>query len=97
MNASRASAMASGSGSDPPLSLTTLPARLRSTGQALFGAVVFGGGNALGYQLSGLGYDHYRSVAPLYAWAAALEILPLAAVLAFRFGRPAPRPGRDGL
>lgn len=74
-----------------------VPARLRSTGQALFGAVVFGGGNALGYQLSGLGYDHYRSVAPLYAWAAALEILPLAAALAFRFGRPAPRPGRDAL
>jgi PPP family 3-phenylpropionic acid transporter len=58
-----------------------VPARLRATGQALFGAVVFGGGNALGYQLSGLGYDHYRSVAPLYAWAAALEILPLAAAL----------------
>ncbi len=74
-----------------------VPARLRSTGQALFGAVVFGGGNALGYQLSGLGYDHYRSAAPLYAWAAALEILPLAAALAFRFGRPAPRPAGGGL
>jgi len=58
-----------------------VPARLRATGQALFGAVVFGGGNALGYQLSGLGYDHYRSAAPLYAWAAALEVLPLAAAL----------------
>jgi PPP family 3-phenylpropionic acid transporter len=55
--------------------------RRAATGQALFGAVVFGGGNALGYQLSGLGYDHYRSVAPLYAWAAALEVLPLAAAL----------------
>ncbi|HYQ82334.1 MAG TPA: MFS transporter [Anaeromyxobacteraceae bacterium] len=54
-----------------------VPARLRATGQALFGAVVFGGGNAVGYQLSGLGYDHYRSAAPLYAWAAALELLPL--------------------
>jgi len=72
-----------------------VPARLRATGQALFGAVVFGGGNALGYQLSGLGYDHYRGAAPLYAWAAALEILPLAAALAFAsaFGtRPRPDP-----
>jgi len=58
-----------------------VPARLRATGQALFGAVVFGGGNALGYGLSGLGYDHYRSAAPLYAWAAALEVLPLAGAL----------------
>jgi PPP family 3-phenylpropionic acid transporter len=58
-----------------------VPARLRATGQALFGAVVFGGGNALGYQLSGLGYDYYGGAAPLYAWAAALEILPLAATL----------------
>ncbi len=74
-----------------------VPARLRATGQALFGAVVFGGGNALGYQLTGLGYDHYRSAAPLYAWAAALEVLPLVAAVAFRLGRPGPRPGSDGL
>ncbi len=72
-----------------------VPARLRATGQALFGAVVFGGGNALGYQLSGLGYDHYRGAAPLYAWAAALELVPLAGALAFAsaFGtRPRPDP-----
>src|SRR5574342_161424 len=56
-----------------------VPARLRATGQALFGAVVFGAGNALGFELSGLGYDHYRGAAPLYAWAAALEIVPLLA------------------
>lgn len=74
-----------------------VPARLRSTGQALFGAVVFGGGGALGYQLSGLGYDHYHSAAPLYAWAAALEILPLVAAAAFRPGGLGPRPGRGGL
>ncbi|HEU4383868.1 MAG TPA: MFS transporter [Anaeromyxobacteraceae bacterium] len=67
-----------------------VPARLRATGQALFGAVVFGGGNALGYQLSGLGYDHYRSVAPLYAWAAGLELVPLCAALALSL---APRTG----
>lgn len=60
--------------------------RLRATGQALFGAVVFGGGNALGYHLSGLGYDRTGSVAPLFAWAAALELIPLAAALAFGRG-----------
>jgi PPP family 3-phenylpropionic acid transporter len=58
-----------------------VPARLRTTGQALFGAVVFGGGNTLGYQLSGRGYEHYGSVAPLFGWAAALELVPLAAAL----------------
>jgi PPP family 3-phenylpropionic acid transporter len=59
-----------------------VPARLRATGQAVYGAVVFGGGNALGYQLAGLGYDRFGGVAPLYAWAAALELFPLAASLA---------------
>jgi len=58
-----------------------VPPRLRTTGQALFGAVVFGGGNALGFQLSGRGYDLYRSVAPLFGWAAALELAPLLAAL----------------
>jgi PPP family 3-phenylpropionic acid transporter len=58
-----------------------VPPRLRTTGQALFGAVVFGGGNTVGYQLSGRGYEHYGSVAPLFGWAAALELLPLAAAL----------------
>ncbi len=72
-----------------------VPARLRATGQALFSAVVFGGGNALGYQLSGLGYDHYRGAAPLYAWAAALELAPLLAALAAASAF-APRPGAPG-
>ena len=58
-----------------------VPVRLRSTGQALFSAVVFGGGNALGYQLSGLGYDHYGAAAPLFWWAGLLELLPLMGVL----------------
>ena len=71
-----------------------VPARLRATGQALFGAVVFGGGNAVGYQLSGLAYDWFDSAAPLYAWAAALELLPLAGVLAFGTALP-PRRVRD--
>jgi len=61
-----------------------VPARLRSTGQAIFSAVVFGGGNALGYQLAGLGYDHYGSVAPLFWWAGLIELLPLTGVLIAR-------------
>ncbi len=50
-----------------------VPPALRATGQALYAAVVFGGGNALGYQLAGLGYDRLGGVAPLYAFAAAAE------------------------
>jgi PPP family 3-phenylpropionic acid transporter len=67
---------------------TLVPPRLRATGQALFSAVVFSGGNALGYELAGRGYDHYGSVAPLFAWSAAVELVPLAvALLAFGRGR----------
>ena len=55
----------------------TVPVRLRATGQAVFSAVVFGAGNAVGYALSGAGYDRFGSAAPLYAFAAALELLPL--------------------
>ena len=54
-----------------------VPAPLRATGQALFTAVVFGVGNAVGYQLAGLGLDHYGRTAPLFAWAGAIELLPL--------------------
>jgi PPP family 3-phenylpropionic acid transporter len=60
-----------------------VPPRLRATGQALFAAVVFAGGNAVGYGLSGAGYDRFGSAAPLFAWAAALELAPLAMVLGF--------------
>lgn len=59
----------------------TVPVRLRASGQALFSALVFGGGNALGYALSGAGYDRFGSAAPLYAYAAALELLPLLLLL----------------
>jgi PPP family 3-phenylpropionic acid transporter len=59
-----------------------VPARLRATGQALFSAVVFGAGNAIAYQLAGAGYDAWGSVAPLFAWGAAVELVPLALVLA---------------
>jgi len=69
-----------------------VPGRLRATGQALFTAVVFGAGNAAGYPLAGRGYDRYGAVAPLYAWAAALELLPLLLVLlAFPASPPAAR------
>jgi PPP family 3-phenylpropionic acid transporter len=50
-----------------------VPDRLRATGQALFSAIVFGGGNAAGYWLSGIGYDTFGGVRALYAWAGAIE------------------------
>lgn len=55
--------------------------RLRATGQAVFSAIVFGGGNALGYALSGLGYDRLGGVGPLFLAAAGAELLALAVVL----------------
>lgn len=58
-----------------------VPAPLRATGQAVFTAVVFGGGNAVGYALSGVGYDRLGGVGPLFAFAAAAELLSLAVVL----------------
>jgi PPP family 3-phenylpropionic acid transporter len=67
-----------------------VPPQLRATGQAIFSAVVFGGGNALGYQLSGLAYDHYGVAAPLFWWAGLIELVPLTGVLIarrrYRFG-----------
>ena len=60
-----------------------VPPRLRATGQALFSAIVFGAGNAFGYQLAGRAYDAYGSAAPLFAWAAALELVALAFAAAF--------------
>ncbi|HTO97568.1 MAG TPA: MFS transporter [Myxococcales bacterium] len=58
-----------------------VPVHLRATGQALFSALVFFGGNALGYALSGAAYDRLGSAAPLYAGAAAVELLPLLLLL----------------
>jgi PPP family 3-phenylpropionic acid transporter len=58
-----------------------VPARLRATGQAIFSALVFGAGNAAGYALAGAGYDRFHSAAPLYSYAAALEVLPLLLLL----------------
>jgi PPP family 3-phenylpropionic acid transporter len=59
----------------------TVPIRLRASGQALFSALVFGGGNAVGYALSGAGYDRFGSAAPLYAYAGVAELLPLLLLL----------------
>jgi len=58
-----------------------VPAPLRATGQALFSAMVFGLGNALGYQLAGLALDHYGRSPPLFAWAGLVELLPLLGLL----------------
>jgi len=58
-----------------------VPVRLRASGQALFSALVFALGNAVGYALSGAGYDRFRSAAPLYTFAAAVEVLPLLLLL----------------
>jgi PPP family 3-phenylpropionic acid transporter len=71
-----------------------VPPRLRATGQAVFTGVVFGGANAVGYALSGIGYDRLGGTGPLFAWAAALELVPLAILLvpAGRGGPAAPAP-----
>jgi PPP family 3-phenylpropionic acid transporter len=57
-----------------------VPPRLRATGQAVFTGIVFGGANAVGYALSGAGYDRLGGAAPLFAWAAAVELLSLGAL-----------------
>jgi PPP family 3-phenylpropionic acid transporter len=44
-----------------------VPPRLRATGQAVF---------------TGIGYDRFGAAAPLFAWAAAAELVALAALLA---------------
>ncbi len=59
-----------------------VPQRLRATGQAAFTAVVFGGGNAVGYALSGVGYDLLGGAGTLFAFAAGAELLSLGIVLA---------------
>jgi PPP family 3-phenylpropionic acid transporter len=58
-----------------------VPVRLRATGQAVFTGVVFGGANAVGYALSGAGYDRLGA-APLFAWAAGAELVAVVALAA---------------
>jgi PPP family 3-phenylpropionic acid transporter len=71
-----------------------VPPVLRATGQALFVAVVFGGGNAIGFQLAGIGYDRLGGAGPLYAVAAGVEALLLVVTLTagrgLSLGCPAP-------
>jgi PPP family 3-phenylpropionic acid transporter len=58
-----------------------VPPRLRATGQAVFTGFVFGGANAVGYALSGVGYDRLGGAAPLFGWAAAADVVAVAALL----------------
>jgi MFS transporter, PPP family, 3-phenylpropionic acid transporter len=59
-----------------------VPSRLRATGQAVFTGVIFGGANAVGFALSGIGYDRFGGAAPLFGWAAGLELVSLGVLLA---------------
>jgi PPP family 3-phenylpropionic acid transporter len=58
-----------------------VPPAQRASGQGLFSAIVFGGGNALGFLLSGLAFDSFGSVAPVFAAAGMIEFLPTAGAL----------------
>lgn len=71
-----------------------VPAKLRATGQAVFGGVVFGGANAVGYALSGAGYDRLGGAAPLFGFAAGVELLAVAALLLAPRVAPAAAPAR---
>jgi PPP family 3-phenylpropionic acid transporter len=71
-----------------------VPPRVRATGLALCSAVVFGGGNAVGAKLAGLGYDHYHSAGPLFLWSAGAD-LALAGVVVLLLAHRAVR-GTDG-
>jgi PPP family 3-phenylpropionic acid transporter len=59
-----------------------VPFEMRATGQAVFSALVFGGGNAIGYALSGAGYQRFGSASPLFAIAAGVDVIALAVALA---------------
>jgi PPP family 3-phenylpropionic acid transporter len=72
-----------------------VPARLRATGQALFSAIVFGAGNAVGFSLSGAGYDRLGGARPLFAWASVAELAALGVVVLLRrVAAPAPPSSR---
>jgi PPP family 3-phenylpropionic acid transporter len=61
-----------------------VPSHLRATGQALFGAIAFSLGGAIGYPLAGYAYDHFGSAAPVYACASLTELIPLGVALVLR-------------
>src|SRR5256885_4116793 len=50
----------------------SVPLQLRATGQALFSALVFRAGNAIGYGLSGASYQRLGRASPLFTFAAAV-------------------------
>jgi PPP family 3-phenylpropionic acid transporter len=54
-----------------------VPVAARATGQALFSALVFGIGNAIGYGLSGAAYERFGSASPLFGLAGAAELCTL--------------------
>ena len=73
-----------------------VPAPLRTTGQALFSAIVFGVGNGVGYALSGWLYDRAGAAAPLFGWSSVIEIALLIVVVVNRLGPdPAAIPERN--
>jgi PPP family 3-phenylpropionic acid transporter len=61
-----------------------VPSHLRATGQALFGAIAFSLGGAVGYPLAGYAYDHFGSAAPVYACASLAELIPFGIALVLR-------------
>ena len=70
-----------------------VPAPLRTTGQAIYGAICFQVGGAIGSQLSGLAFDAFGAAAPVYRLAALGELVPFAIAVALRrasidFGGP---------
>jgi PPP family 3-phenylpropionic acid transporter len=64
-----------------------VPSRLRATGQALYSAVAFSIGGAVGYRLVGYGYDRLGGAGPVYGWAAVLEVVPFGLALALAASR----------
>ncbi|HEY2901746.1 MAG TPA: MFS transporter [Polyangia bacterium] len=65
-----------------------VPAPLRITGQAIYGAICFSLGGAIGSPLSGWAFDAFGSAAPVYRLAAVGELLPFVVALVLRARRP---------
>jgi PPP family 3-phenylpropionic acid transporter len=61
-----------------------VPSHLRATGQALFGAIAFSLGGAIGYPLAGYAYDRFGGAAPVYACASVTELVSLGVALVLR-------------
>jgi len=61
---------------DLPANMTATPSNARLVATKLAGFL-----HRAGYALSGAGYDRFHSAAPLYTYAAAVELLPLLLLL----------------